>query len=119
MPMGRANSRGIDWWTAHASFVERTRALLTPFVGACARYYCDYCDIYIQFDSYTVRKQHNAGFNHKVDARALLLFAESVVLSFHCLNAHRPVPAGERKGVLHPIHQRLWGWHRPHRPGCM
>lgn len=33
------------------------------------RYYCDYCDIYIQFDSYTVRKQHNAGFNHKANVR--------------------------------------------------
>merc|ERR1712216_276598 len=33
------------------------------------RYYCDYCDIYIQFDSYTVRKQHNASFNHKANVR--------------------------------------------------
>ena len=30
------------------------------------RYYCDFCDAYLTHDSRSVRKQHNAGFKHKV-----------------------------------------------------
>lgn len=31
------------------------------------RYYCDYCDTYLTHDSASVRKQHNAGYKHKVE----------------------------------------------------
>mmetsp|Transcript_9171 Transcript_9171/g.41774 ORF Transcript_9171/g.41774 Transcript_9171/m.41774 type:complete len:109 (-) Transcript_9171:977-1303(-) len=30
------------------------------------RYYCDYCDAHLTHDSPSVRKQHNAGYKHKV-----------------------------------------------------
>ncbi|GMI66561.1 hypothetical protein HRI_000325400 [Hibiscus trionum] len=33
------------------------------------RYYCDYCDTYLTHDSPSVRKQHNAGYKHKVIIR--------------------------------------------------
>jgi ribosomal protein L44E len=34
------------------------------------RYYCDYCDAHLTHDSNSVRKQHNAGFKHKVRERS-------------------------------------------------
>ena len=37
---------------------------------AMPRYYCDYCDAHLTHDSNSVRKQHNAGFKHKVRERS-------------------------------------------------
>ncbi|KAL0214511.1 hypothetical protein P9112_006695 [Eukaryota sp. TZLM1-RC] len=33
------------------------------------RYYCEYCDVYLAFDSPSVRKDHNEGWKHKGNVR--------------------------------------------------
>merc|ERR1712176_1441671 len=42
---------------------------LLTVVASMPRFYCDYCDIYLNFDSYHGRKQHQRGRKHQDNVR--------------------------------------------------
>merc|ERR1711976_1056596 len=42
---------------------------LSTVVDPMPSFYCDYCDIYLNFDSYHVRKQHQRGRKHQDNVR--------------------------------------------------